>query len=925
MAKVVEFSVNGLPVRVTDEVETLTLLDFLRDTLGLTGSKNGCGEGHCGACTVIVNGEARRACLLRVQKLAGARVETIEGLSHAGQLHPAQAAFVREGAVQCGFCTPGMVMATKALLDHNPDPTDADIRVALQHNLCRCTGYTAILRAVRAAAASLQAGQGATVLEEATCSDVVGQSVLRKDAIGKVTGSLRFAGDLPAEGLLIAKALRSEYPHAQVLAVHTQDAAAVPGVVAVLTAKDIPGRNAFGLIRIDAPVLASDRVRYVGDAIACVYAESATAADEALRLIRVEYQPLEVVATPQRALESDAPQLHDGGNVLVEFHVQKGDVAAGFAEADVVLENDYLTPFVEHAYLEPESCLAMPDGSGGVSVSVGSQGPYVDRQQIAASLALPDDKVRVIHTPMGGGFGGKEDITVQILAALGAVRLKRPVRMVLTRPESIKVSPKRHAEYLHYKTGVMRDGRLVAVEARIIGDTGAYASAGQAVLLRSAAFACGPYQVPNVKVDSYGVYTNNPPAGAMRGYGSPQVAFAAESQMDELARRLGMDPFEFRLKNALEVGSVTATGHRLTESVGIKDTLVAVREALGREEVREPGPGKRIGIGIASAYKNVGLGPGVVDRAGAIVELERTGRVVMRGGCIDMGQGQNTVMAQMAAQVLGVPYAKVDVITGDTAVCPDSFMTTASRATMLQGNAVTMAAARLREAILDLASREFHLDRETTRLQMGLVVDIASGRRVPLVEVASRAAQMGALLLAEAQYTAPEAYRNLIVDEALLMADPEKYRLHVAYCYSTQAAIVEVDEATGEVRPLKIIAAQDVGKAIHPQNIRGQIEGGVMMGVGYALHEELVVQGGHVVTDTLRKLKVPHIGDAPEIVSLIVEDPHPLGPFTAKGMAELPVAPTAPAITNAIRDAVGVRIRQLPATAQRVQAAREPR
>ncbi len=923
MGEAIELVVNGRTVEAKDVDPKMTLLSYLRDVLHLAGTKNGCGQGHCGACTVLVDGKAQRACLLRLGKVAGAHIETVEGLAKDGRLHPVQEAFVEEGAVQCGFCTPGMLMATKALLDENPDPTEDEIKKALNQNLCRCTGYAPILRAVKNAAQRLRAAdeKPASVATLPESWQVVGKSVTRNDALAKVTGAQKYAADFYVPGMLHARALRSAYPHAEVLSIDTREANDLPGVVAVLTAKDVPGRNRYGLISADQPVLADDRVRYVGDAVACIYAESEAAAEEALDKIKVEYRELEVISTPQRAMESDAPVLHGDSNIMTENHVRKGDVEVAFKQADVVVENTYYTPFIEHAYLEPEACLAEPDGEGGVTIWVGSQGPYVDRAQVAASLDLPPDKVRIAHTLPGGGFGGKEDISVQILAALGVIHTGRAVKMVLPRPESIRVSTKRHAEYLHYKTAATADGRLLAVEAEIIGDTGAYSSAGLAVLFRSAAFAAGPYVVPNVKVDSYGVFTNNPPAGAMRGYGSPQVCFAAESQMDELAHKLNLDPLDFRLRNALDVGDITATGHRLTESVGVKGTLEAVRDALAQEALPSPATGKRLGVGIATSYKNVGLGPGLDDEAGAIAELDAAGRLVIRVGCIDMGQGQNTTMAQIAAQAVQVPYSKIVVVSGDTASCPDSFMTTASRATLIQGNAVVQAVTQLRDVMLDYAAREFDLNRAQAQLVDGRIVDASSGREVGLAELGKRAADHKTRLSAEAYWKTPTCYANLIVDEKLLAEDPEQYRLHAAYCFCTQAAIVEVDEHSGEVRVLKVIAAQDVGKPIHPRNIEGQIEGGVVMGLGYGLYEEFVVDHGRVVSDTLRKLGVPRFAQAPEMTPLIVEDPHSLGPFGAKGMSELPITPTAPAIANAIYNAVGARVRHLPIRPKDVLAA----
>jgi len=923
----IEFTVNGKPIKAEKVDPQTTLLTYLRDVLRLTGPKNGCGQGHCGACTVIVDGKAQRACLLRMGKMAGKSVTTIEGLAPPDTLHALQYAFLTEGAVQCGFCTPGMILAAKVLLDQNQSPSDDDIRKALTHNLCRCTGYVSIVRAIQEAARLLRDGKEylpRTGLLP-TANAVVGESVLRIKSIDKVTGVTKFADDLYAPDMLYATALRSEYPHAKLLSIDVEAARQVPGVVAVLTAQDIPGLNRFGLIHADQPVLADDRVRFMGDAIAAVYAETLPAAREALGKITVKYEELEVISTPQRAMEPDAPQLHEGGNILAHWRIRTGDIEAGFAQADIVVEGTYYTPFVEHAYLEPEACLAVPEDDGGVTIWVGSQGPYVDRNQVAASLALEPEKVRIVNTPLGGGFGGKEDITVQTLAALGVLHTGRPVKMVFPRTESLLVSTKRHAEYLHYRTGATADGKLIAAEVKIIGDTGAYASVGESVLFRSASFACGPYVVPNANIDTYAVYTNNPPAGAFRGYGSPQTAFAAENQMDMLARRLNMNPFEFRLLNAMDVGETTVTGHKLTSSIGIKETLIQVREALAASPLPEPTPGKHLGVGIAAAYKNVGLGPGLDDRAGAIVELDAEGQIVVRVGCIDMGQGLNTVMAQMAAQILEVPYCDIVVVTGDTGTCPDSFMTTASRATILQGNAVSQAAIKLREAILDYVVQEYNVERSKLRVSHGEVTwepkPGGAENKVSLQELGRKAALQEHSLAIEEYYTAPTSYRGLVQDVSSPENPPGEFRLHVAYCFGTHAAIVEVDEETGDVRVLKVVAAHDVGRAIHPRNIEGQIEGGVVMGLGYGLSEEFVLKDGRIVTDTLRKCGVPHIAQAPEIVPIIVENPHPLGPFQAKGMAELPISVTAPAIANAIYDAIGVRMTELPMTPEKILAA----
>ncbi|RLC77371.1 MAG: aldehyde oxidoreductase, partial [Chloroflexi bacterium] len=583
----ISLTVNGIPYEIEVEPDT-TLLEVLRDHLHLTGTKNGCGEGVCGACTVIVNGRAVRSCTYKALKADGAQIETIEGLANDGKLHPLQKAFVDYRAIQCGFCTPGMIMAAKALLDRNPNPTDEEIIKALGGNLCRCTGYSSILKAIKAAASELR-GEGCippSLPEGVKPLRVVSNLTPKPEAVLKATGKAIFAADLYFEGMLYAKVLRSKHPHARLVRVDTSKAKAHPGVVAVLTAEDVPGEGNHGIVRKDWPVLAYDKVRYVGDAIAIVVAETEKAAQEALGLIEVEYEPLPVVTSPQDALKPDAPQIHEGGNLLKHIRIRRGDVQKAFAEADVVVERVYRTPAYDHAFLEPEAGVATVDENGNITVYVGSQIPFADRRQIAESLGLPEEKVRVVGTNIGGAFGGKEDISVQIHVALAAMKTGRPVKLVFTREESLRVHPKRHATTIRLKTGATRDGKLVAIEAEIYGDAGAYASLSEHVMTRTATHVSGPYQVPNLKVDCYAAYTNNPPAGAFRGFGVPQAAFAIESQLDILAEELGISPIEIRRINAVRVGTKTALGHHLTESVGLLETIERVEEEMKKTQFK---------------------------------------------------------------------------------------------------------------------------------------------------------------------------------------------------------------------------------------------------------------------------------------------------------------------------------------------------
>jgi CO/xanthine dehydrogenase Mo-binding subunit/aerobic-type carbon monoxide dehydrogenase small subunit (CoxS/CutS family) len=908
-------TVNG--ERIVREVEpSLSLLRFLREELALAGAKNGCEKGHCGACMIIIDGKAKRSCLLKASRSNGSSILTIEGLAGSGgELHPIQRAFVLEGAVQCGFCTPGMIMAAKALLDRESDPTEADIAEALKDNLCRCTGYAAIRRAVLRAARDLRdppMDKGASLAgpRAAPPAGAVGASLPRKDAAAKVRGGALFAEDLPIEGALIGKMLFSERAHARIRSVDISKASRAEGVVLVLTAKDVPGINAFGLFVPQQPVIAGDEVLYLGDVVAVVLAETRERAEAARALIAVDYEDLPVLASSDENMREGAPLLHSDteNNIVHETHVRKGDSGLAFARADIVIENDYDTQAVEHAYLESESCLAVPESDGGVTVYTGNQGSGDYRDMIAASLSLSEDKVRVVLAACGGGFGGKEEPTVQIQAALGALRTGRPVRIALSREESVRMSTKRHPMRIHMRHAALRDGTLLAVESLVVADAGAYISQTGPVVFRSAVTATGPYVVEAVVADSYGVYTHKNPSGAFRGFGSTQASFACEIQMDEIARAIGMDPVELRRRNGYAPGKRTGTGQVLDEGVGYLGTLEAAAEALARMRLdygsADALPGKRIGFGIASSYKNVGIGTGLSDSAGAIVELTAEGRVSVRTGAADMGQGSDTVAAQIAADALGLPYDLIDVVACDTRSCPDGGMTTASRQTFVTGNAVKQAADELR-----------------ARLAAYLPAKGASCDTIELSAARGSALAAGFPVLSEVLYRPPATKAHRTSAALGPGEDHSKLDIHYAYCFASAAVAIEVDLDTGAVRPLRLCVAQDVGRAINPMSVVGQIEGAAAMGLGYALSENFIANDREVLTDTLRKLGVPRIGDIPPIEVVIIEVPQPGGPFGAKGMGEVGLNPVAPAVSNAIFDAVGARLRSLPMTREKVLAA----
>lgn len=893
-------TVNGVQRQVTATPKTF-LMDVLRDQLHLTGVKDGCGTGHCGSCMVIQNGEPVRSCLVPLKRAEGATITTVEGLHGPdGGLHPVQQAYIDQGATQCGFCTPGFIMSTVALLEKNPNPSLEEIYDGHQFNICRCTGHNAIIRAIQQAA-----GQATPPLPAVKAPlKAISRPMPRPDAVDKVTGKGIYADDLYVEGMLHAKALRSQYPHARLLKIDVSKAKVMPGVVTVLTADDIPGRKDCGVHEIDWPVLCYDKVRYVGDAIALVVAESEEVAEAALKLIEVEYEPLPVVPGPKEAARPDAPILHENveshspgahGNFLAHFHLENGDLEAGFAQADVIVEREYSTQTVEHAFIEPEAGLAVPEANGRITVYCGGQIPFSDRSQIAATLNLPEEKVRVINCLIGGGFGGKEDASVQVHVALAAWATKRPVKMVFSRKESLLVHPKRHATIIKMKTGAKKDGTLTAHEVEIYGDGGAYASLSNHVMLRATTHAAGPNEVPNVKVDTYAMYTNNVPSGAFRGFGVTQSGFAMEVHMDVLAEALGMSPLELRRKNILSYGKKTLAGQVMTESCGLPQCLEAVAAEMEKHSFVAIEGDKRRAWGLACAYKNTGFGSGAYDAAGAEVEVFANGRAIVRAGAAEIGQGLPTVLAQIVTEELGVPYEQVDVLLSDTDLTPDGMATTASRQTYVTGNAARYASKEVRSLLSQTAAELLDAPPDTLVFADGFVS--SNDHRLPLSEVVKQARREGRQPKVMYQYVAPHC---------------EQYQ-HFAFGFGAQAALVEVDVKTGETKVLKVIAACDVGRVMNPLALLGQVEGSISMGLGMALQENFVMKDGYVQTDSLHKCHLPTIDQTPEVVTFFVEEETKDGPYGAKGVGELASIPTAPAIINAIYNATGVRCYNLPA------------
>jgi len=906
------FVVNG--IKQTLDIDAGEMLaDVLRYRLGLTGTKISCGESECGVCTVMVDGDPILSCNYPALKAQGKNVVTIEGLGKDDDLHPLQEAFVKHGAVQCGFCTPGQIMTAAALLEEKPDPTDEDIEYALNDTLCRCGTYPMIKNAIHAAADKINKDDPIKypTFDFGGGLEVVGQVVPRPEASQKVTGKAVYTDDITFPEMLFGATLRAGIPHGRVKTLNVSKAKSLPGVRAVLTAEDIPGRLNHGLIIQDWPALVglSEKVRYVGDAIAIVAADSQEIARQALDLIEMEIEPLPIVTNPVDAKEENSPLVHESGNLLKHIKVNKGDIIKGFEEADIIFEDTYYTPSYEHAFMEPECSIARVLDDGQVEVYVGSQIPYADRDQVAAALDLPLDKVRVRGPLIGGGFGGKEDIVGQIHAALLAQKTGKPVKILYDRHESLLVHPKRHATQINVKLGLKKDGTLIAAQTELYGDTGAYASLGTKVMGRATTHSTGPYIVPNVKIDCYAMYTNNPPSGAFRGFGALQAAFAIECLMDRVAEELEIDKVELRRKNALRTGSITNTGQYLSESVGLLECIdLTQKEMLAYTGGKDPfisrkvtgKPNKRRSWGFAVTFKNTGLGEGAPDNASAEIELLEDGRVETRISSAEIGQGLVTVLQIITAQELGLPLEAVNIYLSDTDLTPDGGPTTGSRQTYISGNAAKFAAITLRETILSSLSEKLNLPPDQFEFKDGLIS--VNGKQLTFAEA-------GQIMREEGRSP------KLVYDYKSPKTTPlgEAGDKHFAYSFAAQAVEVEVDLETGEVSVIRAVGATDVGKAINPLGLQGQVEGGLIMGIGHALTEEFIVEDGKVFTDTLSRYRMPSIHHVPEDIKvIIVEDPTTDGPYGGKGVGEISTMPVPPAIVNAVYNACGVRFHTIP-------------
>ncbi len=741
---------------------------------------------------------------------------------------------------------------------------------------------------------------------------LIGASQPRKDGWAKAMGAARYTADIPLQNLRYGALLRSPHHHARILELDASAARSLPGVLAVLTSQDVPGDQTFGAIVQDQPVLAIDEVRHLGEPVALVVAKSQALARQAAESIQVEYEPLPAVLDPLEALQPGQPQVHPGGNLLSSYEVSAGDVAAGLAGAEVLLEEEFSVQRISPAYMEPENSLARWNADGSLTVWVSSQKPFEDRKAIAKVLGLPLEQVQVMGAVVGGAFGGKEDSSLAILAALAAWATRGAVQIVNSRHESFVAHPKRHPARFHVKIGARRDGTLVALHVVVHMDTGAYASYGPAVGQLLTEVVPGPYRIPNTYVRTHVVYTHSPYSGAMRGFGSPQAHFALESCLDMLAGRLGMDPLELRRKNLLRPGDRASTQVPVDQgALSLPRYLDIMEEARERMRQTLPAPGKVSGVGLALAIQTMGLGAKVPDDSTHRLEWLPDGKVLIHLGAPDLGQGLATISEQMVAEELGLPYDAVVTAPIDTRTTPDGGVTCASRMTYLVGKALLAASEQLKKSLLAEAAGLLKLPEERLAYEQGAVV-LPDGQRYPAGEFASRAADAGQPIRAQATATFP--YPQETTPQHLPIGMP-----HVKFVFGGQIVRVEVDPELGTVVVKEVVAVNDVGKIINRAALEGQIEGGIATGIGYALYEDVALKSNRRWVDSFTEYLLPTARDVPERVELhILEIPEESGPYGAKGVAEISLVPTAPAIANAVYDAVKIRVKHLPITAEKL-------
>ena len=901
-SRTIRFKLNGQACSIASNPVTRTS-DVLREELGLTGTKVGCDAGDCGACTILIDGEQRFACLTAAGQLEGCDVQTVEGLAKDGKLSPLQQAFHRYGAAQCGICTPGMLMAAQSLLNVKPNPSREEVEDALGGVLCRCTGYSKIVAAV------LEASGTETQELPADADSGFGSRTRKVDGEPKLLGTEIYGADKAPDDSLWLRVVRSPHPSATfVLPSPEKLVEENPGLLRILTWQDVPGNNGFGIYPHikDQPVLAKDQVRYRGEAVAALIGDRKSIQAVTDDDLGIEWVPQDAIESYESALEGKISPVQENheDNLLARGFLKKGDAESVYEQSLIKAQGTWETSYVEHAYIEPEAGYAVKRGQR-LELFVSTQTPYMDRDEVAQVLGIGPDQVRIIPSAVGGGFGGKLDCSVQPLLAVAAWILEKPIRCTFTRPESLASSTKRHPAKMKASASCDKDGTLTSLSFEGDFNTGAYASWGPTVADRVPIHCSGPYFVPNILAKTRALLTNGPPSGAFRGFGVPQSAIAHEALMDSLAEQTGIDPLEFRLKNALRKGQRTGSGQLLENSVGQAECLEALQSRWqewrkASEEFNNHSEIIKRGVGIGCCWYGCG-NTSMSNPSTMRVGINSEGTITLYNGAMDIGQGANTIMIQICAEALGLPASSFQFIMGDTDLTADAGKTSASRQAFVSGRASQLAGEHLRTQIIHLAEAEedanLRLDGSTLWVQ-----DKNGEHSILLSDLLPRT--NGDVLVGEGTFDPPTTKLD----------ENGQGSPYATYGFGAHIAEVEVDLKLGTTRVLRLAAAHDVGKTVNPTQVEGQIQGGVAQGLGMALMEEYV-QG---VTENLHDYLIPTVGDMPDIEILLIEDPEPLGPFGAKGIGEHALIPTAPAILGGIRQATGVSIHRIPATPDRV-------
>ena len=945
MKQLITLRVNGDSYEVAVEPWAI-LADVLRDNLGLTGTKKACDLGNCGSCTVLMNGKPILSCLVLALDAQDKDIVTIEGLAKDGKLHPLQQAFIDHGAIQCGFCTPGMLLSAKALLDENPHPTEEEVKQAISGNLCRCTGYHKIVEAILGVNQTDQ-----NEISKTTQHRVVGKQIPRIDANVKATGQAEFTVDIVLPRMLHGKILRSPYPHARILSIDTSRAETIPGVKAVITGKDT-GAVRFSFLDTprypaDQCPLAVDKVRFVGEEVAAVAAVTEEAAEEALRLIKVEYEELPAVFDPEEAIKNGAPRIHDKiipnmttawedfgvvrearpydavNNISNQILITIGDIEQGFRKSDYIREDRFEIPSTAHVALEPHVAVASFDSSGKLDVWLSHMGYEHKRFWLAKTLGLPISKVRVHKAYVGGAFGGKISLfSYEFLAAYLSRRARQPVKIVLSRNEVLSTCYTSRRFIVNVKTGVKKDGDIMAQHVKIIDDVGAYRYSSPTALYLGHVFRHAIYNIPHIKHEGIGVYTNKLPTGPKRGHSSQQMSFAVESQLDIIAKEIGIDPVELRLKNLRKKGDVLPNGDKL-ESYGVPEAIRQVAQSSGWKKKEGNQPHRGMGIGVASMFSGAHNYP---FGSAAIVKLNPDGRFTVFTGQTEFGQGADTAMAQIAAEGLGLAVSDIVVVSGDSELCPYDIGNWLSAGVYVSGQAVRKAAADARQQLFAYAAEALHTKVDELAIGEGCIhVKTQPDRAVTFADLYKYGIQIkgGDPIIGK-------GYTKAVTDvsfwggsfKGTASVSKGSGRFTDAYGFAAAVAEVEVNKETGKVKVIRITVADDCGIDINPLNVKGQLESQAIMAVGDALFEEVIIQQGRVINPSLADYKIPTVLDVPKLTTISVQDYEPKGPFGAKEVGETARSAVIAAIANAVSNAIGARIYSLPMTPEKILEAR---